>query len=172
MRMLADKYIKQQIEIEIDGITLLSLEEAQQVPVEKLAIGCWWWLRSPGNDRYYAADVSFDGRVNSNGYNVHITDDVVRPALKISNQESANLEIGDRFDALGYTWTYVLDGLALCDTSIGKHRFDSISNCWKTSELKQWLENWLTKKMEEMKENAKRAIINLGFDLLEHYKEE
>ena len=146
--MLVDKYIKRQIEIEIEGITLLSLEEAKQVPVEKLAIGKWWWLRSPGNISAFAEGVDEVGFVDMYGRYVNAYY-VVRPALKISNSESANLEIGDSFDALGYTWTYVLNGIALCDSSIGYHRFDKASNVWKTSELKKWLEDWFSKKMEE-----------------------
>ena len=152
MRISVDKYIKQQIDIEIKGITLLSLDEAVQVPIEKLAIGSWWWLRSPGNDSNLVAGVSLDGWVGMIDNIVYYTDVVVRPALKITNPVSANLEIGDRIDALGYTWTYVLDGMALCDSSIGYHRFDKVSNEWETSELKRWLENWLTKKMEEQDE--------------------
>lgn len=147
--MVVDKYIKRRIEIEIEGITLLSLEEAKQVPVEKLAIGKWWWLRSPGNISAFAAGVDEVGSVDTYGRYVLYADYVVRPALKISNPESANIEIGDRFDALGYTWTYVLDGIALCNRGIGYHKFDKASNVWETSELKKWLEDWFSKKMEE-----------------------
>ena len=41
----------------------------------------WWWLRSPGDALYYAADVSPDGSL-SNG-SVNSGDDVVRPAFWI-----------------------------------------------------------------------------------------
>ena len=42
---------------------------------------CWWWLRSPGNNRYNAANVNNDGSVNDNGNNVNNNNDAVRPAL-------------------------------------------------------------------------------------------
>lgn len=43
---------------------------------------CWWWLRSPGNARTYAANVAYDGSV----YSGSITPDgaSVRPALWIN----------------------------------------------------------------------------------------
>ena len=44
---------------------------------------CCWWLRSPGNYSYYAANVSYDGSVYSYGNIVSIDRDAVRPALWI-----------------------------------------------------------------------------------------
>lgn len=41
----------------------------------------WWWLRSPGNYAYRAANVNDDGSVYSNGYGVDFGSSVVRPAL-------------------------------------------------------------------------------------------
>ncbi len=46
---------------------------------------CWWWLRSPGNTQYLAADVYGDGSVHCSGYTVYDTSyDAVRPALWIT----------------------------------------------------------------------------------------
>lgn len=45
---------------------------------------CFWWLRSPGDDSYIAADVDADGRVLSVGNYVAGTDGAVRPALWIN----------------------------------------------------------------------------------------
>ena len=55
---------------------------------------CWWWLRSPGRNSYYAAGVSSDGSVNDFGYSVGSVNDLgiyvddsngaVRPALWIN----------------------------------------------------------------------------------------
>ena len=39
----------------------------------------WWWLRSPGRDQNYAADVRNDGSLND--ATVEITGGIVRPAL-------------------------------------------------------------------------------------------
>lgn len=43
--------------------------------------GCWWWLRSPGNNQNNAANVNSDGGVNENGNNVNNDNNAVRPAL-------------------------------------------------------------------------------------------
>lgn len=44
---------------------------------------CWWWLRSPGNNRNRAAGVD-GGNVYENGINVNFSTDAVRPAMWIS----------------------------------------------------------------------------------------
>lgn len=44
---------------------------------------CWWWLRSPGFDSYYAAFVIIFGSVYYHGYRVNSSSDAVRPALWI-----------------------------------------------------------------------------------------
>ena len=49
-----------------------------------------WWLRSPGDDSYYAAEVSSDGWVSGVGYSVGHDRDGVRPALHL-NLSSSNL---------------------------------------------------------------------------------
>lgn len=45
---------------------------------------CWWWLRSPGFNQYYAADVSYFGNINEFGDDVYYDFyNAVRPALWI-----------------------------------------------------------------------------------------
>ena len=48
------------------------------------AATCWWWLRSPGNNQDYAANVYYDGSVYYNGSYVNNDNDAVRPALWIN----------------------------------------------------------------------------------------
>lgn len=90
---------------EIDGApTLLSVDEANNyfksdndricMPTQQAVSNgawtwddngaCFWWLRSPGDDSYIAADVDADGRVLSVGNYVAGTDGAVRPALWIN----------------------------------------------------------------------------------------
>ena len=45
---------------------------------------CFWWLRSPGKDHYYAASVDDDGNVESYDTFVFFDDLAVRPAFKIN----------------------------------------------------------------------------------------
>ena len=52
--------------------------------------GSWWWLRSPGDDRYCAAVVNSDGWVYGDGSRVNGSDDGVRPALHL-NLSSSNI---------------------------------------------------------------------------------
>lgn len=42
---------------------------------------CWWWLRSPGEDSFIAANVDIDGSVYTLGLSVFDDDVAVRPAL-------------------------------------------------------------------------------------------
>lgn len=46
--------------------------------------GCWWWLRSPGYNLYYAAYVYYDGSVDCNGNRVDFGDACIRPALWVN----------------------------------------------------------------------------------------
>ena len=48
------------------------------------AATCWWWLRSPGNLRNFAAYVDYGGSVSYLGDCVIIDNDAVRPALWIN----------------------------------------------------------------------------------------
>ena len=48
---------------------------------------CFWWLRSPGCSNSYAAGVLDDGFVNGFGYCVHVSNNAVRPAMWVNNQE-------------------------------------------------------------------------------------
>ena len=41
----------------------------------------WWWLRSPGYDSLYAADVLRNGDIYQFGYDVHSDHVAVRPAF-------------------------------------------------------------------------------------------
>ena len=83
-----------------DKVFLLSIPEVNKYSFEKRckattyakkngsdtdAAGfCVWWLRSPGRDQDYAADVDDDGSVDAYGYGVRIDGGSVRPALWIN----------------------------------------------------------------------------------------
>ena len=42
---------------------------------------CWIWLRSPGDNGYYASEVNFPGNISMYGHNVNHSSGGVRPAL-------------------------------------------------------------------------------------------
>ena len=48
--------------------------------------GAWWWLRSPGNDSFYAALVNYYGWVDRDGIGVNCNVYGVRPALHLNLQ--------------------------------------------------------------------------------------
>lgn len=73
-----------------DKVFLLSIDEAnkyfESVDARQCGVGgdsCWWWLRSPGVDRDYAAGVSNDGDIFEYGSTVNSSKHAVRPALWI-----------------------------------------------------------------------------------------
>lgn len=146
--MIVEKIITrtEPIEIEVEGVTLLSVEEAQAAKEWlKPMRGCWW-LRSPGHYDYWTAVVNGRGNVGDIGGNVDDTYGV-RPALKIRNLESSNLEIGSKFMAKGLPWTVISGNLALCDEIVTEMPFREDwkvedANVYEASDVKRWLEKW------------------------------
>ena len=148
------RQIMQETEIEILGVTLLSIEEYMENKDLIPNIDVWWWLRLPGFYQYDAALVLEDGDVHDYGFDVHDLI-AVRPAQKIGNPESLNP--GSKFECAGYTWTMLRGNLALCDSSIGKTAFSNkSSNDYETSAAKRYVERWA---MEEgiLKKKMNRA---------------
>lgn len=133
------------MEIKFSEITLLSIEEYESNKDLIPAFDYWWWLRSPGSFQNGAADVTVRGALDSS--NVSYTCGVVRPALRIWNLESSNLESGDKLIIAGKTWTVLRGGLVLCDESIGYSAFcedvsASDANVYEKSDVKKFVEGW------------------------------
>lgn len=162
--MRIERKIREEVDesIKVAGVTLLSVDEYETAKEYIPPIKGWWWLRSPGDYRYYAAYVHRDGRVLTHGNNVYGAGGVVRPALSISNLDSLNLKSGDRLiDFCGFDWTVISARLAICDTGIGTHCFQEDwrapdANDYEKSDVKNYLESWAAKngiicgkKMEE-----------------------
>lgn len=147
--MNVEKYIisKEIIELEIDGITLLSKDEYLKFKDNIPAVNFWWWLRSPGYGGCNASCVDYGGGVGGYGSHVILSGGSVRPAL---NLKSNNLSISERFEFGGYDWTMIGDNIALCDTSICEMAFrkDYLANdatLYEQSDIKSYLYNWLKK---------------------------
>ena len=66
-----------------DALFLLSIEEASSLLKDDAAraLGCWWWLRTPGFDNSFAAAISPAGAVIPIGSFADADDYAVRPAL-------------------------------------------------------------------------------------------
>ena len=152
--MKVDKIINttQQTEIDINDITLLSIEEYEQTKEIVPLVIQYWWLRSPGTYDNNVAVVLIGGSVNYFG--LFVPDSYgVRPAL-ILNMQSSNLQIKDKFIFADYTWTVIGENLALCDSVVGTTYFRKDweaedSSEYETSDIKKWLEDWLKERVEE-----------------------
>lgn len=132
--------------IKITGITLLSTEEAENIPIKLRSIGDFWWLRSPGYFESNVATVRGDGRISLKGYYVDCKHYGVRPAL-IFDPASSDLQIGDKFDMAEHKWTVIAKDKILCDDIIGQRAFREDweikdANNYETSDIKIYLENW------------------------------
>lgn len=71
-----------------DNVFLLSIDEISRYPSFRQGTyrngeACWWWLRSPGQDGYHAADVYYTSAVRADGYFTDF-EHGVRPAILIS----------------------------------------------------------------------------------------
>lgn len=151
MKVKWKRIVEGTCDINIGGITLLSVEEHEACREHVPPFNDIWWLRSPGYNSKYAASVSRNGNAFSSGINVDY-DLAVRPALKLAGLKSANLQIGDWFRLFGHDWTVVSDTHALCNDSIGESPFREDyeaedANNYETSDIKMFVEKWLARQL-------------------------
>lgn len=123
---------------EPDEIFLLSAEEYEEYKDVIPKFDCWWWLRSPGDDSFDAAYVCCDGSVYHD--DVIYDDYCVRPVLRL---KSCNFPIGLRIIKHNFPWIVIDGDLAIAEVPIATHRFDEKSNNYETSEIRQFLLNWI-----------------------------
>lgn len=135
MEVKAKKMIDIKVNIEITGITLLSLAEYREYGKKIPFISEWWWLREPGDESYLVMFAR--NAVDRAGGFVGDDDNAVRPVLlgKFGNFIE--------FEFAGYSWVILSDNMAICKDFIGYHRFDKESNNYEKSEIKEYLETWL-----------------------------
>lgn len=145
--IIANKVIYKKINIDVAGVTLLSIEEAEELPISLRRYHDWWWLRSPGYTQDFAASVSIGGSVLAGGSGVCSRRVCVRPALKIRNLESSDLMVGDRFSFGGVKFEVITDSLAFCTDDIGCCAFNKDykaqdANIYEVSDVKKFIDNW------------------------------
>jgi len=134
---------------DIEGITLLSVEEAKKFPIEILFSDRNWWLQSIGCTPIEAAVVFCDdGLVDISSRGVYDDDYNVRPAL-IFIPNSSNLGSGDIVEVFGKRWYYNGDAMALLmDEPLTRMAFRKDwrvegANNYEKSDIKKYLEDWL-----------------------------
>ena len=158
--MKADKIKTEACELNVDGISLLSIEEYEACKEHIPLLDHEWWLCSPGvrhdgtiSDRLVMTVSWNDGYVDTRGTWMNLYPYAVRPVLKIPNLESSGLVIGDKFMLFGYVWTVITNKSALCDHSIGNSYYRKVKRCGKRDHLEEYnavkfIDQWLAKKIK------------------------
>lgn len=138
--------IAKEFDLNILEATLLTNEEARQLPKRLRRYNKYWWLRSPGYTHDFAANVDYEN-VDGTGSFVKMHDIAVRPVLIISNLKSSNLEIGDTFEFGNKMFEIISDDKAFCLTDIGTSAFredfkaDDANN-YEKSDVKKFIDEW------------------------------
>lgn len=148
--MKAEKIITttERVDIDIREITLLSKEEYMEDKGDIQTYAGLWWLRSPNEGNGAWADLVYnDGYVDGQ---VVYSDCAVRPALRVSNLETSNLQIGDKINLAGRQWTVISENIILCDESIGDCPFRKDwkaedANVYAASDIKKFVDAWAKK---------------------------
>lgn len=166
--MKVKKIITSTVELELDitGATLLTKEEAEQLPKRLREYhDYWWWLKLPlpGPYHNHTAVVDVDGCVYYYGELVDF-DNAVRPALVISNLKSSEFKIGDKFEFGDKEFEIISDNRALCLTDIGRCAFRDDQDAedasiYEKSDVKKFIDGWFEKakiKEAERIANSKR----------------
>ena len=152
--MKVNKFVE--TEIEVAGIGLLNVEEAEMLPEKIRAIKKFWWLKTVGKTgeheiNYRAMFVCKNGDICYNGQSIKSYSAGVRPVLFL-NPALPNFKKGDKFEWNGYDWTLISDSKALCNSIIknmkykkdaNRYKLLKIKDVYEVSDIKQFLEQWL-----------------------------
>ena len=158
--MIVNKHItvKEPVELEIKGITLLSKDEYRRYMKNIPHLKEPWWLRSPHydpiySDNYHADFVYEEGNLSVYGADVSEIK-TIRPALKIYTDFS-KLKIGDVFEFKSKLWTIISGDLAICNTYISTYYFRrdykaENANIYEASDIKKYIEDWFNNEEKNM----------------------
>lgn len=152
-------------------VDLLTAEEAKKLPEEirmcdvpKKFGGyiannnnkCWWWPRSPGLSSGRAAVVAASGAVYEGGDSVRHGDYAVRPVIRVTDENIDDMEETEDgyIRYLGTKWIDITDYVGTVCLLKKKclkrpHRFDSESNDYEKSEIKDYIEEWYRRRQEK-----------------------
>ena len=151
-------------------VDLLTAEEAKKLPEDirmcdtpKKFGGyisnnnkCWWWLRSPGNYSFYATVVDESGAVYEGGKHVNNVSNAVRPVIRVTDENIDDMEETEDgyIRYLGTKWIDITDYIGTVCLLKKKclkrpHRFNSASNDYEKSEIKEYIEEWYRRRQEK-----------------------
>lgn len=133
---------------EIDRVFFLSAKEwkaAKEIETVPLLTGAWW-LRSSGayyKSTCYVLDGIIDGH-----FSQRVAYKGVRPAFGLPGLLSSNCPVGDKIIVGNKTvCTVISKDVALADTSVCRHVFDSEENEWNNSEIREYVNSDEFKKL-------------------------
>ena len=146
-------------DLDVLEATLLTKEEAEQLPKRLKEYDAWWWLKSPSRYSDSAIYVSASGGMSDGG--VWYVGKV-RPALKISNLESSGLKVGDKFEFGGQEFEIISDDKAFCLNDIGECAFrrDLRVNYYENSNIKDFVDEWFERSKKESNNEDKEKEID------------
>lgn len=132
-----------------DEIFLPSIEEYEKYKDVIPKIETLWWLRSPGCYSYGATSVNNDGSIYDDGDDVRYSIDAVRPMinLKICYKDiydKMNIRVGTILTLYKFPWV-IIDankGIAIAEVPIFFSHFDSESNNYENSDIREALKKW------------------------------
>lgn len=151
-------------------VDLLTAEEAKKLPEDirmcdtpKKFGGyisnnnkCWWWLRSPGFSSEIAAVVGASGAVDEGGLFVRRDTYAVRPVIRVTDENIDDMEETEDgyIRYLGTKWIDITDYIGTVCLLKKKclkhpHRFDSASDDYEKSEIKDYIEEWYRRRQEK-----------------------
>lgn len=167
--MVINVYVRpdnKRMDINVTGITLLSIKEYEATWKHIPELADDWWLRTPGYsntgkyDSEYVACIEtlyYDSSrktsyINKSGY-LATSSQAVRPALQL-DRKLLSLHIDDRFSFADHTWFYIGKGLAICEDALCKMPFRidykaEDQNVYEWSDVAAYLERWLSDAMEQ-----------------------
>ena len=142
--MRATIYKPETVELQIESATILSTDEALNLPVPIRRTGYRWWLRSPDSrDASQVVAVMGNGHISPFYSNVS-ADSGVRPAFVVSNLEDFNCVIGDTITIKSKRYVVIDTNKILYNDEPVRCQFNSKnSNDYETSDLKQFVNGWL-----------------------------
>lgn len=152
--MKANKLITQELDIQIDGVTLLSVDEYEAVKEKVNPLSEDWFLMPHDKKLPLAVGLFYDEYDNHPIRYVEYPFEraEIRPVLIFSG--CPELNIGDRFVLFGKAWSVISEGKALCQKSIGGCFYRDMDDCdgentsenyflYENSKAKVILEGWL-----------------------------
>lgn len=154
--MKVNKLITQELDIQIDGVTLLSVDEYEAVKVSSGVnpLPEDWFLMPHDKRLPLAVGLFYDEYENRPVRYVEYPFEraEIRPVLIFSG--CPELKQGDRFVLFGKAWTVIFEGKALCQESIGSCFYRDMEDCedgdpsrnyflYENSNIEAILEGWL-----------------------------